>query len=69
MHADAKCLAHRRHEVRNEPLDDLLVPRAGRAHLDEHPVDELDAGVLVQDPGLDHRQHVLDGEAVRRSDG
>jgi len=40
------------------------VPGARWTHVDEEAVDELDPILLLQDPGLHHAVHVVDGEAV-----
>ena len=40
--------------------------RALRAHLDEHPVEQLDAIVLAEDAGVDHRREIVNGERMHR---
>jgi len=51
-------------EVVDRRLLRILVRGGLWAQLDKPPVDELDAIVLGEDLGLDHREDVVDGETV-----
>ena len=40
--------------------------RSDRERVDQHPLDELDSGVLVEHAGRDHPVDVVDRQAVNR---
>ena len=53
-------------ESHRKPADRVRVRLALRAHLDEHPVEQLDVVVLPEDAGVDHRSEIVDRERVYR---
>jgi TorA maturation chaperone TorD len=52
--ADRELVGQRPVQQTAEPLDHLGVQLAPWRHLDDHPLDQLDAIVLAEDAGIDH---------------
>ena len=48
----------------DQPLESILVLCSDRHHVDQHPLDELDAVVFVEHAGLDHAVDVLDRQTM-----
>ena len=64
---DAHFEARRSRDRRAQPHEHSQWVRVGRvlrAHLDEHPVQQFDARVLLEDSSLDHGEAIGDGERM-----